>query len=605
MTVTSGQQEDLHGPKAGAVARRHRILIPLGLCIVGLITIFFALGNYRTLGSHEAYIAVPAAEMLSSGDYVVPRFAGLPRLEKPPLGYWVAAASVKLFGEMNEWTLRLPSALSAILLAALVWHWGRKWYGDAAGWGAAISQLTSVYVLIYARKAEVDMLLCLLTTAAVYLIANQKLLESRTTIFARWIGIYLLLALTWLAKFHYGISMVLAPACVYFLLRGEYRRLFHLLNPVGLGLLAAAVCIWPYLLLQHVPQAMSLWRAETLGRATGGLGHQPIWYFAVPLLWMLLPWTPYVLAAIAPSWRRAWRGDSPAGNPAVGQSLLGRIRCGDAREQFLWVWFLTNLAIVSLSADKHRHYIMSALPMFSLLAGQRIALLATWVEEGRRLIDRRWMWPMVVSSLVAGAVFIAIVVMGRIPLPTAPTLVVAATASVGMAGIAWLLNSRRNITAVYASMLLFVVCYVGVNGSILNQRDPRLTFGEFGSQIRTGEIPGNAEVVAYRLGYHSMLYYVDPPVTRVESLSEMNRRLADNKLLYVLTYDNWLPELATIGNYQPRTHLKFPAGFDALRSWPISVVELRSPQVLPENSGSPAPPPRRVASLPQRGSAAQ
>jgi hypothetical protein len=68
------------------------------------------------------------------------------------------------------------------------------------------------------------MLLCLLTTAAVFLIAGQKSQTSRPAAFARWTGIYVLLALSWLAKFHYGVSMVLAPACVYFLLRGEYRR---------------------------------------------------------------------------------------------------------------------------------------------------------------------------------------------------------------------------------------------------------------------------------------------------------------------------------------------------------------------------------------------
>jgi hypothetical protein len=123
MTGMSGQPVDSHTPNDGEIARGHRILIPIGLCVVGAITIFFALGDYRTLGSHEAFIAVPVREMLSGGDYVVPRFAGLPRLEKPPLGYWVAAASVSLFGEMNEWTLRFPSAISAILLAGLVWFW--------------------------------------------------------------------------------------------------------------------------------------------------------------------------------------------------------------------------------------------------------------------------------------------------------------------------------------------------------------------------------------------------------------------------------------------------------------------------------------------------
>ena len=40
------------------------------------------------------------------------------RFDKPPLTYWLISSGFKLFG-MNEWTARLPSALSAIALTVL------------------------------------------------------------------------------------------------------------------------------------------------------------------------------------------------------------------------------------------------------------------------------------------------------------------------------------------------------------------------------------------------------------------------------------------------------------------------------------------------------
>lgn len=579
----------------------HRILLPLSICVVGMVTVFFQLGSYRTLGSHEAYVAVPTREMLSSGDLIVPRFGGLPRLEKPPLSYWVAAASVRIFGEISEWTLRFPSALSAILLAALIGFWARRWYGSAAGWGAAISQLTAIYVLIYARKAEVDMLLCLLTTAAIYLVAMQMPNEPRARSFIRWTGIYTLLGLTWLAKFHYGTAMVLAPVCIYFGFRQEYRRFRDLLNPVGLALFAAAIIVWPWLLMQQIPEAMALWKAETVGRATGGLGHQPLWYFVIPILWMVLPWTPYALAAAVPSWRRAWPKDLSGAN----DSFRSRVLRGDSREQFLWIWFLTNLAIVSLSADKHRHYIMAGLPMISLLAGQRFALLAKWVGEGRSLLNPKWVTPITVASMVGALGAILGVLYGLPNLPTAPIIFVATTAAAGTSIAVWLFSTRRTIPATYVMMLMFTVCYVVVNGSIMRHGDHRLPFGGFAREIRSGDIEKNAEIVAYRLGYHSMVYYVEPPIVRSESLADIHRRLAAGKPIYVLTFEPRLAELATIGHYEHRRVLDVAAAYDAMTRFPMCVVELRPPQVEPEEPVSPSGPARRLASMPQSDSASQ
>ena len=132
-------------------------LMIAGLGVVAAVVLFFKLGDFRSFGTHETYAVVPAREMLESGDWIVPRSGGLPRLRKPPLSYWVVAGSVSLFGEMNEWTVRVPAAVSSLLLATLIGIWAGRWYGRTAGLGAALVQLTSAWVIIYARKAEVDM----------------------------------------------------------------------------------------------------------------------------------------------------------------------------------------------------------------------------------------------------------------------------------------------------------------------------------------------------------------------------------------------------------------------------------------------------------------
>ena len=83
----------------------------------------------------------------------------------------------------------MPAAIAAILLVLLIGRWAGKWYGKTAGLAAALAQTTSIYVIIFSRKAEVDMLLCLLTTTALFLFAGSIEQESPRKTFWRWAGI--------------------------------------------------------------------------------------------------------------------------------------------------------------------------------------------------------------------------------------------------------------------------------------------------------------------------------------------------------------------------------------------------------------------------------
>jgi 4-amino-4-deoxy-L-arabinose transferase len=58
--------------------------------------------------------------MVTGGDWVVPHLNGLRYFEKPPMGYWVHAGSILLFGE-NNFAVRLPSAMAVGLSALLIY----------------------------------------------------------------------------------------------------------------------------------------------------------------------------------------------------------------------------------------------------------------------------------------------------------------------------------------------------------------------------------------------------------------------------------------------------------------------------------------------------
>src|SRR5947208_1730263 len=105
--------------------------IPLLLALCGL-TFFWRLGANGLFDLDEGLYVAAAREMFLSGDYVTPRINGIVFYDKPPLVYWLAASSFRLFGE-SVFAARLASALACTLLVGLVYLFGRRCFGRRAG----------------------------------------------------------------------------------------------------------------------------------------------------------------------------------------------------------------------------------------------------------------------------------------------------------------------------------------------------------------------------------------------------------------------------------------------------------------------------------------
>ncbi len=97
------------------------------------LTVFYLsfIGWYGFVGPDEPRYARIAEEMMRRGDWVLPTLKGSPWLEKPPLLYWMANVSYRVFG-VNEFAARL---LSVVLAPApsrrCTWRCGGR---SASGW---------------------------------------------------------------------------------------------------------------------------------------------------------------------------------------------------------------------------------------------------------------------------------------------------------------------------------------------------------------------------------------------------------------------------------------------------------------------------------------
>ena len=368
------------------------------------------------------------------------------------------------------------------------------------------------------------MLLCLLINVGLFLIAQQPAGEPIRKGRLRWFGVYIVLGLTWLGKFHYGAVMVLAPAVVHLVVHKRCRDLLHLANPLGLIFLLACVLVWPSLVLSKLPNAMDVWTNETVGRATGATSfdRQPFWYYLPHVITLGLPAVVFAVRGIRASWRIAWN-------------------TGDERERFLWIWLLSQLAIVTILANKHPNYILPALPVLSLLGGRELVRQIQLGRDGRLQLPRWASWSLCVTLIIATAIAY-LVLSHKWPHLQETLLLVSTSILLGGVGVIGLLGVRRPLHAGIVALSTYLLAYCLVIGWVVPGRDYRRSATRFAQEVRT-MLP-HSPIHVYAMGKAPVVFYLESPVFRSESTQSLLDRLKREQELFVVTTDGRVPEIA-------------------------------------------------------------
>src|SRR6185503_12450709 len=94
------------------------------ILLLAVAPYFVRLGASSLWDANEAFYAETPREMIESQDYVNPTFDYRPRLNKPPLSYWLVIPFYKLFG-VSEAAQRLPIVFGALIMIATAYALGR------------------------------------------------------------------------------------------------------------------------------------------------------------------------------------------------------------------------------------------------------------------------------------------------------------------------------------------------------------------------------------------------------------------------------------------------------------------------------------------------
>jgi 4-amino-4-deoxy-L-arabinose transferase-like glycosyltransferase len=337
------------GPMSFAV--RHRMVLLLLLCTVVYIA---PLGLRDMWYPDEPDIAEVAQSMYVSGDWVAPRRMGVIWVDYPPMIYWVGAISSHLLGGMTEFALRLPIALSAILLVLATCAVVSRWFGPLTGLWTGFVLASFTEFVFEAICYRTDMLF------AAFIGIGMLVYAAGAGERPRWllrVAGFALLGLAILAKGPLGL---LLPGLVLTLWHGarrEWRRLFEL---APLALVSIAVAL-PWYVACARAMGVETFVGEILAQnfqrfQSGFRGHgQPIYYYLTEIWFDLIPWALLLPFAI---W---W----------IVRSGLWRNRY---LQLALW-WFGTFFVFLSLAETKRLVYMLPAYPAAALLYGRYFAAI--------------------------------------------------------------------------------------------------------------------------------------------------------------------------------------------------------------------------------------
>ena len=297
--------------------------------VIAMVSLVWAVVYLPGLGSleikgEEGRRILPAIAMIESGDaardaretirsYIVPRIGSEAYLRKPPLINWLVAASFKIFGQRTEWTARLPSALSVLIVAIVFVIVARPSLGARGSTIAALVWLTNVGIIEKGRLIEIEALYASLFALAI--ICWLAFWEQKRSAWLTWFVPWIFLGLGWLAKGPLHLFFFYAIVLAVLWRAGEVRALWNLPHLIGIIVMLCIFAAWaiPFAQMTGQEHTAHVWAKQFSGRLTESI-HWKSWALNTPKsLVYFLPWLgllPFIASRdhpLSPRLRRTGR----------------------------------------------------------------------------------------------------------------------------------------------------------------------------------------------------------------------------------------------------------------------------------------------------------
>jgi hypothetical protein len=485
---------------------------------VGLLSFLPRLDSLPFRGEEPRRV-ISSFEMLESKNWFVPTIQHQVFLSRPPMQNWIIALTGMARGSFDHLSGRLPSIISALLIALLIYYYCIATLSRGTALLASLFFLTMPQVLQLGRTAESELMFTLFLSAS-FLLWHRGEMQKWPN-YLKWGLAYTLLACATLTK---GINQ--AP--VYFaaivgvnlLYTGRLKSLFSFGQLFGLTLFFILVGLWQWGFIHYVG-AKTGWLMHagdvTLRFENSGLKlyfeHGII--FPFELLAVMLPWTLFLPVYASHSF---WSDlIPPKAKPIV-------------------IFCLSAIAITILSVwippGARTRYYMPLFPCFAILAAIAAEALSqsnieTISVSGKRLcliFMRTWQIAIPLAGLIN---FLLTVLDFKILQPSEPIfhafLYLAGTFILGF-GL-FMIQRKKTTEKFYPSVICYAL-FAALTINLIYTDSRKEKYNDVETQLLAGlkDLPTDTKLVslgpiAYEVLYYYMLHKGETiPIVSYETL---------------------------------------------------------------------------------------
>ncbi len=432
------------------------LLLSMAFLLLTASWLLFCHLGLAPLWKPEGRVAEVVREMFVRHDFIHPTSGWIPHVTKPLLPYWLIVGVSKLAGGLSELTIRIPSAMAAVIAVLSTAVLGMKLFSPRTGFYGAVILCSTYGFVLWGRCGAADMLS--LSSIVLSVSWYWWWRERPNIVVAALFGF--LLALAAQMKGLVGIAIPLLVIAPDLLFSGRYRSI---LRP---GLVISFLAGLSFYSIPFLVSALSTqvegfsWfsRAvhESVTRFVHPFDHEgSVWMYTyfVPV-WML-PWTPAFLLSLFFSVRD--------------------IRVAVYEKRWLIIAILVIFLFFTSAGSRRSYYVLPIIPFCAILTAEVLGTAVEgWKPERMRRVSlaRMIIWPQLMFFILVGMAEMAAFVLGYTLLSgmALPSQLLTAMALSGILVLIpcvftlfYLLTSQRGGSPGYAilSMLITGVLVIG------------------------------------------------------------------------------------------------------------------------------------------------
>jgi 4-amino-4-deoxy-L-arabinose transferase-like glycosyltransferase len=374
----------------------------------------------------------------------------------------------------------------------------------------------------YSHNARPEIALAVFTAISLLSFYTAMNEDSRRRQYIFMTFFWLSFGLAMLAKGPAPLPLIAPAVFLYFLVFGEWKKISKCMPILGPVIFLLIVLPWPLMVWQAKPDVLSVWNREFIDRGTGDFasGDKSFFYYIPVFFALSAPWVGFVPGALF--------------------SIFYKSRWGQRHKPlvWLWLWFVSQIVVMSIIGGKRQHYILPAMPALCILVGIVLEDVV-FTRKAHSQSDRRGYFIGHLAVIYGAIIFGPVYVYFNQPEIFAQVLIIDAGVLVVTAVITILFTSKHKtgaVVSIFAGYILIVmisyIIFVNPNDSGIQAR--RLA-------VNLRKIVKDEQLAAYKDVSGRVVFYFGKPIPVAGSVEEIEDYY--NRSNYVIAFGDHIEEL--------------------------------------------------------------